>query len=187
MSNLQIYDALGCSIRYIKSTGIESYEIRDDMVKIEEQYSDHTVAKIRTPAGEIQTVYRDIWKDGKKVNSRIEEFPVKTVKDLHVVIDIVNRQRFRANPDAFHRAEKEVGHRAEPTMFLSSSGFTELIKDWCGLLNTFYLLHDNSSEVEAYLEACDQRDDRLIDQALELPCRIFSLGDHATNEFTHLF
>jgi len=28
------------------------------------------------------------------------------------------------------------------------------------------------------------RHDRLLDAALELPCRIFNLGDHATNEFT---
>jgi len=28
------------------------------------------------------------------------------------------------------------------------------------------------------------RHDRLLDAALELPCRIFNLGDHPTNEFT---
>ena len=69
-------------------------------------------------------------------------------------------------------------------MFLSSSGFTELIKSWCGLEGTFYLLHDHPKEVEAHLEACDRKDDRLLEAALKLPCRIFNLGDHATNEFT---
>jgi len=184
MSNLEIYDALGCSIRYGASAGIERLEIRDDMVRIEEQHPHHTVLRVRTPAGEICTVYRDIWEDNRRVNHRIEDFPVKTVKDLHVVTDLVNRQRFRANPETFRRVAKEVGHRAEPTMFLSSSGFTELIKTWCGLPSTYYLLHDHPAEVEAYLEACDHRDDRLIDEALKLPCRIFNLGDHANNEFT---
>jgi hypothetical protein len=69
-------------------------------------------------------------------------------------------------------------------MFLTSSGFTELIKHWCGLPNTYYLLTDHPGEVEAFLEACDRRDDRMIDEAMKLPCRIFNLGDHATNEFT---
>ena len=69
-------------------------------------------------------------------------------------------------------------------MFLTSSGFTELVKNWCGLVGTYYLLHDHPAAVEAYLEACDRRDDRMLDAALELPCRIFNLGDHATNEFT---
>jgi len=77
-----------------------------------------------------------------------------------------------------------VGHRAEPTVFLSSAGFTELIKCWCGLPGTYYLLYDHPAEVEAFLEACDRRDDREVEAALELPCRIFNLGDHATNEFT---
>jgi len=184
MSNLEIYDALGCSIRYAASAGIEWFEIRDDMVRIEEQHPNHTVIRVRTPAGEIQTVYRDIWEDGRRVNHRIEEFPVKTVEDLRVATDLVNRQQFRANPEAFRRAAEAVGHRAEPTVFLLSSGFTELIKSWCGLPGTYYLLYDHPAEVEAFLEACDRRDDRMIDEALKLPCRIFNLGDHATNEFT---
>ena len=184
MSNLEIYDALGCSIRYGAKAGIEQFEIRDDMVRIEEQHPNHTVSRVRTPAGELCTVCRDIWENGRRVNHRIEDFPVKTVKDLRVLTDLVNREQFRANPEDFSRAVKEVGHRAEPTMFLSSSGFTELIKTWCGLPGTYYLLHDHPAEVEAYLEACDRKDDRIIDEALKLPCRIFNLGDHATNEFT---
>jgi hypothetical protein len=191
MNNLEIYDALGCSIRYVHDAiggsmacGIEQFEILDDMVRIEEQHPDHTEIRVRTPLGEIRTVYRDIWEDGRRMNHRIEDFPVKTVKDLRVAIDLVNRRQFRANPEAFRRAAKTMGHRGEPTMFLSSSGFTELIKNWCGLPDAYYLLHDHPSEVEAYLEACDLRDDRLIDAAIELPCRIFSLGDHANNEFT---
>ena len=51
-------------------------------------------------------------------------------------------------------------------------------------MDTYYLLNDHPAEVEAYLEACDRRDDRLLDVALQVPCRIFNLGDHATNEFT---
>lgn len=184
MDSFQIYDALGCSVRYAASAGIERYENREDLVRIEEQHPNHTILRIRTPVGEIYTVYRDIWENGRRVNHRIEEFPVKTVENLRVGIDLVNRQQFRANLETFRRAEKIVGHRAEPTMFLSSSGFTELIKNWCGLPATYYLLQDHPAEVEAYLEACDRRDDRLIDEALKLPCRIFNLGDHATNEFT---
>ena len=184
MNNLEIYDALRCSIRYAASAGIERVERRDDLVRIEEQHPEHTIIRFRTPLGEISTVYRDIWEDGRRVNHRIEDFPVKTVQDLHVATDLVNRQQFRAHPEAFVNASNAVGHRAEPTMFLSSSGFTELIKHWCGLTQTYYLLHDHPAEVEAYLEACDRRDDRLLDEALKLPCRIFNLGDHATNEFT---
>lgn len=184
MEPLEIYDALGCSIRYGACVGIEQFEIRDDLIKIEEIHPDHTVQIVRTPLGELRTVYRDVWENDRHTNHRIEEFPVKTVKDLAVLTDLVNRQQFRANPAAFEKAAKSVGHRGEPTIFLSSSGFTDLIKWSCGLLNTYYLLSDCPAEVETYLEACDRRDDRQIDAALKLPCRIFNLGDHATNEFT---
>lgn len=184
MNNLEIYDTLRCSIRYAASAGIERFETREDIVRIHEQHPNHSVVRVRTPVGEISTVYRDIWEDGKLKNRRIEDYPVKTVADLRVATDLVNRQQFRANPEVFCRAAEAVGHRAEPTVFLSSSGFTELIKNWCGLPGTYYLLYDHTAEVEEYLEVCDRRDDRLIVEALKLPCRIFNLGDHATNEFT---
>ena len=184
MSNLDIYDSLRCSIRYAASAGIDRCDNREDLVRIEEHHPDHSVFRVRTPEGEIGTVYQDIWEGRRRVNHRIVEFPVKTIRDLRVVIDLVDRQQFEADPEAFRRAANSVGHRAEPTVFLSSSGFTELIKNWCGLPGTCYLLYDHQAEVEEYLEACDRRDDRLIDAALRLPCRIFNLGDHATNEFT---
>ena len=184
MTNLEIYDELGCSIRYAASAGIERYQRRDDIVRITEEHPSHTVYRVRTPVGEITTVCRDVWEGERRVNHRIEGFPVKTVDDLRVFTDLVERQQFRVNAESFRRASDAVGHRAEPTMFLSSSGLTELIKHGAGLVDTYYLLHDHPAEVEAYLEACDRRDDRFLDAALQVPCRIFNLGDHATNEFT---
>ena len=184
MSALEIYDELRCSVRYAASAGIERYQRRDDIVRITEEHPQHTIHTVRTPVGEITTVYRDVWEGERRVNHRIESFPVKTVADLRVFTDLVERQEFRANVEAHRRAAEAVGHRAEPTVFLSSSGLTELIKHGAGLVDTYYLLHDHPADVEAYLEACDRRDDRLLDAALELPCRLFNLGDHATNEFT---
>jgi hypothetical protein len=184
MSNLDIYDALRCSIRYAASAGIDWIQDRSDIVRITEQHPSHLVERVRTPAGEITTVHQEVWEDDQLRNRRIKDFPVKTAADLRVATDLVNRQRFQANPEAFRRAAAAVGHRAEPTVFLSGAGFTELIKNWCGLPGTYYLLHDEPAAVEEFLEATDRRDDRLIEEALKLPCRIFNLGDHATNEFT---
>ncbi len=181
---LGIYDALRCSVRYGASAGIEGYEEPADAERSEEQQGDWFIAAVTTPSGTLRTVHRDIWKGDKRLNRRIAEYPVKTPADLRVVVDLVERQHFRANVQAFEAAAARVGQRAEPTVFLSSSGFTELIKTWAGLEGTYYLLYDHRAEVEAYLEACDRRDRRLIEAALQLPCRIFNLGDHATNEFT---
>jgi len=185
MSNLEIYDALRCSVRYAACAGIDRLPLGPDVVSTEEQTANQTLCRVKTPLGELCTVYHDLYDQaGRRINHRIEDFPVKTVQDLRVATDLVNRQQFKADPPAFEDAARVVGDRAEPTIFLSGSGFTELIKNWCGLPGTYYLLTDHPAEVEAYLEACDRRDERLIDEALKLPCRIFNLGDHATNEFT---
>jgi len=163
---------------------LERYEDPADVVRSAVQQGNHYIETVTTPSGTITTVHQDVWRDGKLVNRRIAEYPVKTVQDLRVVIDLINREQYRANQEVFREAADRVGHRAEPTIFLSSSGFTDLIKWYCGLPGTYYLLYDHREVVEEYLEACDRRDDRLIDAALQLPCRIFNLGDHATNEFT---
>ncbi len=181
---LGIYDALGCSVRYAASAGIDGYEEPADIERTAEQDGILHITTVRIPSGELRTVHQDIWEDGKLRNRRIVDFAVKTAADLRILTELVERQQFRANVASFTAAAERVGHRAEPTVFLSSSGFTELIKAHAGLPNSVYLLFDHRDEVEVYLEACLRRDDRLIDAALQLPCRVFNLGDHATNEFT---
>jgi hypothetical protein len=188
MDLYSLYDAVRCSVRYGPSYcgmgGIERYEVRDDVVRITERHADHTVEIVRTPKGELRTVYHEIWEDHRRVNNRISEFPVRTAADLRVATDLVERERFRADLEGYRRDDRAIGSRGEPTLGLSSSGYTDLIKHLCGLLETTYLFHDCPKEIEAYLEACDRRDDRLLDAALKLPCRLFNFGDHATNEFT---
>jgi len=184
LDNLGIYDALRCSVRYAASAGIDSYVEPADIERTAEQDGILHITTVRIPSGELRTVHQDIWEDGKLRNRRIVDFAVKTTADLRILTELVERQQFRANVASFTAKAEEVGHRGEPTVFLSSSGFTELIKAHAGLPNTIYLLFDHRDEVEAYLEACRRRDDRLIDAALQLPCKIFNLGDHATNEFT---
>ena len=183
-SDFEIYDALGCSVRYAACVGIEGYSSSGEIRETEERQGNFLTITIHTPVGKLKTIHQESYGGVKSINRRIVEFPVKTAADLKVLTYIVNNQQFRANPEVFRKAADNVGKRAEPTVFLSSSGFTELIKNYSGLTDTYYLLYDNPSEVEEYLEACDARDDRLITEALKLPCRIFNLGDHAIDEFT---
>jgi len=184
MDWLDVYDALRCSVRYSATAGIENFEHPADAQRSEEQRDDALIQTVTLPSGTLRTVNREIWSDGKLRNRRIAEFPVKDVHDLRVFTDLVERQHFRADLEAFQAGVDKMGDRGEPTLFLSSSGFTEMIKHGAGLERTIYLLHDHPAEFEAYLEACDGRDRRMIAEALKLPCRLFNLGDHATNEFT---
>ncbi len=191
---LQIYDDLRCSVRYPASTGVvstfshcgvECSSEEGAVVTWEEPLDEnHQATCHRTSSGEIRTV-RQFVREGENIwNDRIREFPVKTVADLQVATDIVNAEQYQVNQEAFAQAAEHMGIRGEPTVFLPSSGFTELIKSWAGLPGTYYLLTDHREAVEEHLEACDRRDERSLEAALQLPCRIFNLGDHANNEFS---
>ncbi|MCM8816593.1 MAG: hypothetical protein NC913_03670 [Candidatus Omnitrophica bacterium] len=185
LTNLEIYDKLGCSIRYGAHAGLAYYY--RCYVETFERSIDNTHVELitKTEKGTLRTVYQIVPGGmGYGDNRRIVEFPVKTVEDLKVLIHLVNHQNAVAVPELFQEAADRVGKRAEPTVFLTSTGFTELIKIHAGLLNTFYLLDDHPLEFEEYIEACNHRDMRIAKEALKLPCRIFNLGDHVTNEFT---
>jgi hypothetical protein len=184
MDDLQIYDALRCSVRYAACAGIEVLEDQDNIVRTVERKGNQCFRTVTTPKGSITTIDHEIWEDGELINGRIEKYPVVTADDLKVAMDVIEHTHCRPNLELHTKVAEAVGHRGEPTMFLNSAGFTTLIKDWCGLENTFYLLADHPDVVEAFLEAHNRWDDRVIDAALQLPCRVFNLGDHATNEFT---
>lgn len=182
---LDFYDRLGCSVRYAASAGIEMYYEPADVEIAQEDPDPSThVDIVRIPEGELRTVHQISRADPFWENRRIVQFPVQTVQDLKILTALMERIRYRVQLEKFQAAAARVEHRAEPTVFLNSAGFTDLIKWHAGLVGTYYLLADHRSEVEAYLNACDERDMRQIQAALELPCRIFNLGDHATNEFT---
>jgi len=182
---LGIYDKLGCSVRYAVGAGAEMY-YEGDSVQTFSQDPDrmYHVEGVRLPEGQLRTVYQNVWKGDDLTNRRIVKFPVSTKADLHVLTALVERRQWRVDPEAFARAEAKVGHRAEPTLFTSSDGFTELIKFWAGLEGACYLLADHPDDVDAYIEACNRCDDRMFAELLKLPCRLFNLGDHVTNEFT---
>lgn len=187
MENPEIYDYLRCSVRYPTwSLGLNAHSTPGAVEVWEEPGADdqHVLTHHRTDSGTITTVRQVVRENGRVVNDRIREFPVKTPQDLRVAADIIEAQQWTADPAAYLAADAEVGPRGEPNAFLGSSGFTDLIKFWCGLPGTYYLLADATAEVEAFLEACDRRDDRQLTEALKLPARIWNLGDHVTNEFT---
>ena len=179
-----IYDKLGCSVRYAASRGIERFF--DDEVEqfAEDPDQKHHVEVVRLPEGELRTIYQNVWEGTELKNRRIVKFAVETVENLKVLTALVKRQRFRADLDRFADGAAEVGHRAEPTQFASSDGFTDLIKFWSGLLSAYYLKTDHPAEMDTYMEATWDRDEREMEELFKLPCRLFNLGDHTTNEFT---
>ncbi|MCM8802672.1 MAG: hypothetical protein NC827_05115 [Candidatus Omnitrophica bacterium] len=181
LSNFQIYDQLGCSVRYGVHSGL--FEYNEEPFETFERIIDenHTEIVLRTKWGDLRTVYQVV---KETENRRIVKFPVENVHQLKILTNLIRNKRYVFVKEIFNESDKRLGERGAPTIFLSSSGFTDLIKFYAGLLNTFYLLYDYPKEFEEYLDACDERDERMINEVLKSDCKIFNLGDHATNEFT---
>lgn len=188
LDQFDFYDTMRCSMRYPRGPYISEILrrnlVQDGLEQHDEHDGNHVVEHIRTPTGELRTVFRLIRENDLIANRRIETFAVKTPQDLRTLTDLVERERFEADLGAYEDLVSVMGDRAEITLGIASAGFTELIKRWAGLLNAVYLLNDSPSEMEVYLEACERRDDRIMEQALKLPCRLWNLPDHPTNEFT---
>ena len=112
LDDLDIYDRLGYSVRYAASVGLKQYDEPSDVEYLEERIDEtHRVSIIRIPEGELRTIYQEIYKDGILENSRIVEFPVKTVDDLRLLTSLINRQHYRADIEEFTRAANKVGDR----------------------------------------------------------------------------
>ncbi len=179
-----IYDALRCSPRYNVPSGLSTFDKGDKVWRREELDHEHVAHIIATPWGDLRTVEKLVWEEGEVVNHRIEEYAVSNVDDLKIVTKIVESEDFEIDPSVFLAGEEEQGDRAASSVICHSDGFTDLIKSYSGLLNASYLLADAPKEMDAYIEACHERDDRWLEKIFEIPCPIFNLGDHTTNEFT---
>ncbi|NIQ99398.1 MAG: hypothetical protein GTN78_04255, partial [Gemmatimonadales bacterium] len=153
-----IYDSLRCSLRYGEGCGaaLEHFQDPDDMEVAEEQRGRNYITTLTIREGSLRTVHRDIWRGAELLNRRIEKYPVATAEDLRVLTGLVERQQFRPDHDAYAELVVTMGDRGEPTVMIGGSGFTELIKSYCGLAGTFYLLADHPYEVEVHLEACER-------------------------------
>jgi len=184
LDDFGIYDALRCSPRYNVASGLESWREEEFVRRTEEIDHQHVVSILETPWGELRTVTKRVWEGDQIVNERIEEFPVNTAADLAALTQMTETVQFKINPEVFLESEKKQGDRAASTIMCHSDGYTELIKGWSGLINASYLWADCPKQVDAYIDACHRRDDRWLEKIFEIPCPIYNLGDHTTNEFT---
>ncbi len=184
LDNFGIYDELRCSPRYNVASGLSGYHDEEFTHRREELDDNHIANIMETPWGELRTVSKQVWEDGRVINQRIEEFAVSSVEDLRVLTRITESAKFKMDPTVYPASVEAQGDRAAPSVICQSDGYTDLIKSYSGLLNACYLQMDHTAEMDAYIDACHARDDRWVDVMLECPCPIFNLGDHTTNEFT---
>jgi len=139
----------------------------------------------RTPAGEIVERREYI---PQAYCSAVTEYAVKTVEDLKVVQDIYARREYYPNPEGFTKQSERIGDAGYPISPVPRGPMAALMTDWCGVVNTCYLLADETAAVEDTLATIDRRNDAAFDAICEGPAPLVHFCDNLDSvNYTSLF
>ena len=177
-SMLDIYDDLHASPRYPKEVvGISIFKMElDDKVKCHVQEEGEDIITIHeTPKGSLHEVVRK----GKAGSGGYHtEHPVKTPKDMKVMMYILEHTGFSFDRGAFEEAERAFGSRGITQTFYPRSPLQRLLVEYMGLSNTIYALNDYPDETEDFMKAIDHWDDKMYETILDCPVKILNFGEN---------
>ena len=106
------------------------------------------------------------------------DYAVKTVADLKVVQDIFARTRHEPAVDSFLDAEKFLGDLGLPISAVPRSPLPGLLTDWCGVMNTIYLLADEPQAVADTLAIIDRANDEAFKCIVSGPSELLHFCDN---------
>lgn len=151
----RLHEDLGVCCYY--HVGGPSYTSRWDGVEARtEEAHGQRVRHIRTPHGELT----DRWEYLPQAYCWAHtEYAVKTAADLKVVQDIFQRTWHEPTPAAFPAAVAALGDSGVPISAVPRSPLPALLADWCGVMQTIYLIADEPAAVADTLAVIDRAND----------------------------
>lgn len=179
MSLLDLFDDLGCSIRYVDYyTGMPHpvVEFFQPEVEIRKRVADNRLVRsYETPHGELTEVLKrtqdDTW--------RTVEFAVKDPADFQKLRWLYQRRVATFSPENFEQGRQFIGDRGEPQFWITRSPYQALALDWMRYEQFIYALADHRSEVEDTLAVIDHSYDRLYEEILAYgEVRIINFGEN---------
>ncbi len=178
MELLDLYDDLNASVRaYGMFNGTIKITNGEDVEITSEDRGTHVRTTWRTPVGSLNQVTQRV-RTETEVSAYTVEHMVKTIDDLKVLEYILRARKVEFDWKAYDAANKILGHRAEPTIFLPRESLQGLIINYMGFETTIYSLHDHPIEVERFLEVMEETDDPVYDVVAQSPIRIINFGDN---------
>ncbi len=178
MSDLEIYDDLGCSVRgYHLFNPCFRQVHHPDYVSTARDEGDFIHVTWTTPAGTLTLV-----EQRTDLSHLTRDFPVKRVEDLAVIEWILTHRRWEYDADRFARADAEMGDRGAPTIYVSRCSIMRMIIEWLGLERTIYFLADYPKEMEHLIRTIEETDDPLYDLVAKSPIRIVNHGDNVHSD-----
>ncbi len=171
---VQVHDLLRASIRYAgEATGRGVFRTKVDpsagirSESMEENGS--TVTVTTTPVGKLRTVRKGGYPS---------EFPIKTPADCQVMKYILDHTEFLFDEEAFHMADEAFGDRGTVQSFYSRSPFQKMIVEYMGARNFFIQLHRHREEIESFMDAIGQWEDRVYDVLVRCPLKVLNFGEN---------
>lgn len=105
-------------------------------------------------------------------------YAASTADDLKLVQDLAKRMRFAPDEKEFRRLAEHLGEDGVPISPVPRSPLPALLADWCGVMNTVYLVADETAAVEDTLSAIDQANDSAFEASIQSSAKLFHFCDN---------
>jgi len=178
MSLVEVYDDLGCSIRY---AGRPLRAVYDKCNQRVEPTPEGRVTYYETPIGTLTEVIR-FGEEGTSAHRA--KFPVQRIEDIPVMEYFLADERWEFDQEGFEAIEESLGDRGVCQFYFSRSPLMRLIINLMGFENTIYMLHDHRERMEQFLTHMERCDDQLFDVLAASPVRILNFGDNIDSFLT---
>ncbi len=175
---LEVYDDLGCAVRYAGQPLV--FEHDRCSTRTEQRDNGHVIY-YETPHGTLTEVLR-YGEEGTSAHR--SKFPIETLDDIEVMEYFLLDQRARFDDERFDDIEARLGHRGLCQFYFPRSPLMRLIVNLIGFEQTIYLLHDHQERMEQFMARIERADDQLFDVLCACPARIVNFGDNIDASLT---
>lgn len=172
MDLFEVYDDLGCAVRYAGRPLVFEYEKCALRIEGDEH---GRVTYYETPIGTLTEViqYGEEGTSGHRA-----KFPVESLEDIPVMEYFLSDERVCFDHEQFDAIEQRLGDRGVCQFYFPRSPLMRLIINYVGFEQTIYLLHDHRERVEQFMDHIERCDDQMFEVLCDSPTRILNFGDN---------
>ncbi len=168
----EVYDDLGCSVRYAGRPLV--FEHQDCSLRSEGDESGR-VTYYETPIGTLTEVLH-YGEEGTSAHR--SRFPIQSLGDIDVMEYFLSDERVRFDDQQFEAIEDRLGDRGVCQFYFPRSPLMRLIINYVGFEQTIFLLHDHPERAERFMGHIERCDDQLFEVLCASPTRILNFGDN---------
>ena len=172
---LQLHMDLGVCAYYFYEANTLFAVRREGVVCRTEETASRRVTHWRTPGGELEETWEYVpdafcWAH--------TGYAVSTARDLKVLQDLFRCTHFEPHAEDYLRLRDFLGDAGVPLCAAPRSPLPALMADWCGVMNTIYLVEDERAAVEDTLAVIAGANDPAFEIMARGPAELFHFCDN---------